>query len=162
MDNIDDNVQSRELGSTGNEQKDEQEGYLRVIPSIAEKLVGEIVAGAKVVIPESPEERALEIETLRAEIAKIWRIEQAEKINTNEATFLRSCFNLLGDFPDKEKWELFWVENILSYGGALKEIEIFFKNISKSALLRDTLCTKDIDINGSLTEVLTWKTFDST
>ena len=74
--------------------------------------------------------------------------------------FLNSCYEEVGDFPDKERGELFWVTNILAYGGTHEEIRNFFKNVSKSELLRETLCTEDLDINGSITEVLMKKIFN--
>lgn len=163
MNNWDGKVPNWEL-----EPIDSKENSDQAIKGIIESYVSEIATEARKVTPENPEQKTAQFEGLRAEIEEMGKLggktNSSEKsmppsVKAEEVAFLNSCYDKVPDFPDKANWELFWVTNILAYGGSHKEIENFFTNISRSELLRDTLCTKDLDVNGSITEILMKKIF---
>ncbi len=65
-----------ELEPTGAEQKEVQEAGIETVPSFADARIAEIAKEAKEIVPENPEQKAVGVETLRAEIAEIAKLEQ--------------------------------------------------------------------------------------
>lgn len=84
-------------------------------------------------------------------------VSPAAEIET--ATFLKSLFDGVEDFPDKETWCWFWSSTIIKYGAKDEEFKNFFKNISKSDILRTALLTTDSEILGTLSDKLMSKVY---